>query len=149
MRNKTLLSLSLASLLVMSSPLALAETQLPENTMSMSKVLDNLKNKGIVAVKEIEFDDGVYKAKIIMNDGKSDKITFNPKTGELKASENLGGLSAMDIATKVEGLGFTRIYKMELDSDKKFEVKAVNKDGKRMKLEVDAITGKILKEKTD
>jgi uncharacterized membrane protein YkoI len=149
MRNKTLLSLSLASLLVMASPLALAESQLPENAISMSKILDNLKGKGVIAIKEIEYDDGVYKAKIITNDGKSDKITFNPKTGELKASENLGGLSAMDIAIKVEGQGYTNIYKMELDSDKKYEVKAVNKDGKRTKLEVDAISGKILKEKTD
>lgn len=149
MRNKTLTYLTFASLLLIGAPSAMADTQLPNNSMSMSQILDNLKGKGVMVVKEIEFDDGVYKAKVVNNDGKWDKITFNPKTGELKASEKLGGLTALDIAVKVEGQGYNNIYKMDLDSDKKYEIKALNKDGKRTKLEVDAATGKILKEKSD
>lgn len=151
MKFNTCISVGLASLLALSSPMLFAETKLPEDNMPMSKVLNKLKENGFVIIKEIEFDDGVYKAKTVSAHGKDDKISFNPKTGELKggSDKNPNTLSTLDIAVKLEGQGFTKIYKMDMESDGKFEIKALNKDGKRTKLEVDGKTGNILKQKED
>ena len=149
MKTTALISLGFASLIAAGTVFAFGENKLPDNSMSMTKVLGDLKSKGVSLVQEIEFDNGVYKAKVVNNEGKSYKITFNPQTGELKGADNLGGLSAMDVAEKIQGQGYTNIYEMDLNSDKKYEAKALNKDGKRTKLEIDAVSGRVLKEKSD
>lgn len=51
-----------------------------------------------------------------------------------------------DIASRLEGQGF-QIQEMERKRDR-FEVKAMNAEGQRIKLEVDATTGAILRQET-
>lgn len=150
MKLKTCMTVGFASLLALSSPLLFAESKLPEDNMPMSKVLNKLKDNGFLIIKEIEFDDGVYKAKTVSAQGKDDKISFDPKTGELKSSDkHPGALSTLDIAVKLEGQGFTKIYKMDMESGDKFQIKALDKNGKRTKLEVDGKTGNIIKQDED
>lgn len=131
------------------APVLLAADQKSENAMQTSKVLQTLKSKGFNIVSKIESKtDGEYEVKVINGEGRSGKITFNAHTGKIeKAKENQPGLTALDVAKKVEEAGYVNISKIDTKwLEDKYNVTAFDKDGKKVDLEVDALSGKITKD---
>jgi hypothetical protein len=142
MNKSTLLAACVGAMMMIGAPLAMAKDDMT-NMMPMSKALNGLKTKGFDVVKKIEFDDGMYEAKIMNALGKEIKVKMNAKTGEIeKPKEGLVWLSALDVAKKVEDAGYHSISKIDTEG-KEYEVKALNKDGKEAKLKVNAQTGEI------
>ena len=144
MKKQAIIAVCLISMIGLSSSLVAKEQ---EEAMKTSAVLESLQSKGFNIVKEIEWKNGSFTAKVINAEGKEATIKFNPKTGDIvKAKQNQAGLSALEIAKKVEEAGYTHITKINSEMfHNKYVVKASDQRGKNVKLEVDALTGKILK----
>ncbi len=141
MNKTTLLAACVGAMMAFGTPLMAKEDI--SNMMPMSKALNGLKTKGFDVVKKIEFDDGMYEAKIMTALGKEIKVKMNAKTGEIeKPKDGLVWLSALDVAKKVEDAGYHSISKIDTEG-KDYEVRALNKDGKQAKLKVNAQTGEI------
>ncbi len=142
MIKSTLLAVCMGAAML-SAPVVMAKDEPTKDMMPMSKVLNGLQTKGFDVVKKIEFDDGVYEAKILNAVGKEMKLKMNAKTGEIeKPKEGLVWLTALDVAKKVEDAGYKNISKIDAEG-KEYEVKAFNKEGKETKLKVNAETGEI------
>lgn len=142
MIKSTLLAVCMGAAMF-SAPVVMAKDEVTKDMMPMSKVLNGLQTKGFDVVKKIEFDDGMYEAKILNAVGKEMKLKMNAKTGEIeKPKEGLVWLTALDIAKKVEDAGYNNISKIDAEG-KEYEVKAFNKEGKETKLKVNAETGEI------
>jgi uncharacterized membrane protein YkoI len=145
MKKQTLLSLLGSSLLVFATPIALADSA-PSNAMPMSGVLEKLQAQGYNVVKEVEFEDGSYEVKAMNTQGRMEKFNVNPQTGEIvnPPKDNKNSISALEAVKKVEAEGYHGIYKVETEG-RKYEVKALDKDGKKVELKVDGSSGKITK----
>ncbi|MCS5712206.1 PepSY domain-containing protein [Candidatus Berkiella aquae] len=143
MSRSTLIAVCMGALMTMSASSVFAKEAITSDMMPMSKALNSLQTKGFNVVKKIEFEDGVYEAKILNAVGKEIKVKMNAKTGEIeKPKEGLALLSALEIAKKVEDAGYRNISKIDTEG-KEYEVKALSKEGKETKLLVNAQSGEI------
>ncbi|HRE31283.1 MAG TPA: PepSY domain-containing protein [Candidatus Berkiella sp.] len=143
MSRSTLIAVCMGALMTMGTSGVFAKEAITSDMMPMSKALNSLQTKGFNVVKKIEFDDGVYEAKILNAVGKEIKVKMNAKTGEIeKPKEGLALLTALEIAKKVEDAGYRNISKIDTEG-KEYEVKALNKEGKEAKLLVNAQSGEI------
>ena len=124
------------SLMALASTAILAD-DMPAKSMDMVNILTNLKDQGYVAVHEIKFDDNVYKAEVINSAGNEVKVKIDAQTGKViepKDKENT--MSMLDSVKKAEAAGFKNIYAVESEDDG-FKMKAVDKDGKKVKIHFD------------
>jgi len=148
MKNATLISICLGSVLAFTAPLTLAEDA-KSQPGQMVKVLDNLKEKGYIIIKKIGFDKekGNYKAKVVNAQGKNIEIQINPESGEMiKPKGEMEGMTAIEIAKKVQDGGYTNIDEIntEILGDH-YDVKIVDDKGNKLSLKVDAKSGNITK----
>ncbi|MDF3054263.1 MAG: hypothetical protein K0Q74_170 [Gammaproteobacteria bacterium] len=146
MKKQTIISIVGGCLLAFSTQIALAE-DIPVSSAQMSSILQSLQAKGYNNVKKIKFTDGKYEARAVNAQGKIEKLDINAQTGAIldgkKPAKKM--ITALEVATKVEAAGYRSIYKLEADSGK-YEVRALDKDGKKVELEIDATTGEIKKD---
>lgn len=62
---------------------ALADRGPPEGSRPLSQIIAQIEKRGDVAyIKEVEFDDGVYKVEYRNREGKEREIKIDPRTGE-------------------------------------------------------------------
>lgn len=116
----------------------------PEKSMPMTSIIGKLEAKGFVDVYEVEYDDKVYHVKARNAQGKDVEATVDPISGKITPTKVAPSskITLMDAVKKVEQAGYHNIYKIER-SDDKYEMSALDKDGKKVSLEVDGKTGKI------
>jgi hypothetical protein len=111
----------------------------------ISTIITKLQSKGYNIIRKIKFEDGAYEADVINAQGNEVTVKINPLTGDFFGStENLARLSMLAAVKVVEAAGYKNIYKVKSDDDK-YEVKALDKNGKEVGLEVNAISGEISK----
>ncbi len=148
MKTITLVSLFLGAGLAFASPLALAGDMKSEPGQ-MVKVLNDLKSKGYMIVKKVEFDDsnGDFKADVVNAEGKNLEITVNPKTGKMvKPKDDITGWTAFEIAKKVQNAGYKNMYEINTEMlGHEYKVKALDEKGEKITIKVDVETGKITK----
>ena len=144
--KKTILSTLGGLFLILSAPIALAD-DIPSNALPISKILQDLHAKGYTLIKKVEFEHGTYEVKAIGPNGNKMKLQVNPQTGEItnNKSNNAKMMSMLDAVKKVESAGYHNIYKIKQE-DNKYEVKALDKNGKKVELKINADTGEIKKE---
>lgn len=140
-----MLALAIGFLLTTLTPLALAEDSVPLNAMPLSHALQNLSDKGYAIVRQVEYKDGIYKVEVINVQGKQVDVRINAQTGRpFKLPEN-NTLTLLEAVKKVESSGYSHLYKVESE-DGKYEIKALDAKGNKIKLEVDAMNGKVSKD---
>lgn len=148
MKTNSLMSLCLSVFLAFSAPLSFAE-KMQTKPGEMFKVLTDLKSKGYIIVKKIEFDDsnGVFIAKVVNGEGKNLELQVNPQTGQMaKPKNDITGWTAMEIAKKVQDAGYNNIYEINTEIfGNEFKVKVLNDKGEKVSIKVDAKTGSITK----
>ena len=148
MKSSTLISICLGSLLAFTSPLTLAEAS-KSQPGQMVKVLDDLKDKGYVIVKKIDFDNdkGMYKAKVVNAQGKNIEIQINAQSGEMvKPKDDIEGLTAIEIAKKVQDAGYSNIYEINTEMlGNHYDVKVLDDKGNKLSLKVDPKSGNVVK----
>jgi len=148
MKKQFLISLLAGCALSLAAPGVLANN-LPANAVSMATVLQNLQAAGYVAIQEVKFDDGVYKAEVINPQGIEVKVSLDAQTGKVVEPASMPKMiSISDAVKKVEAAGYTSISKVEADKGK-YEVKALDKEGKKARLDVNAMNGEITKKMFD
>jgi hypothetical protein len=129
---------------IVTKPATVSERTTHHTPIAVSKVLENLAAKGYVGLRELELDDGVYKADVVTSQGEVMDIKINMMTGEPVGSK--GGakhLSIVEVAKKVEEAGY-RIIKIKADGET-YKVKALDVEGKKAALKVNAVSGEISK----
>lgn len=122
-------------------------TDYPAKSLPMTTILSNLESQGYTA-KEIKFKDNLFKVEATDKQGKEVDIEVNPETGALNNKDKESAamtLTMQDAVKKVEAAGYHTIYYIEADDDK-YEVKALDKDGKKVSLDVNGKTGEISKD---
>ncbi|HVV67775.1 MAG TPA: PepSY domain-containing protein [Gammaproteobacteria bacterium] len=120
--------------------------EMPANAMPLSKILENLQSKGYTVFREIEFQNGLYVTKAFNSQGENLKIRINPQTGEIvEPKAKATTLSLLDIAKKLENAGYHGISKIGFDRGE-YEAIALDKDGKKVDLDIDGKTGEINKD---
>ena len=118
------------------------------NAVQISTVLEVIKTKGFPIVKEIILkDDGKFDVKVINAEGGSGNFVFDPKDNEIvNAKQNKPGITALDAAKKVEAAGFYNITEIKTQwMDDKYTVKTIDSEGNSVTVEVDALTGAVMK----
>lgn len=117
----------------------------PENAAAMSTVLQSLQSAGYPLVEKVDFDRDSYKAEAITIQGQKVEVLLNLQGTIVKPKKiNSVKLSMLDAAKAVEAAGYKSISEIEIEHEY-YEVKAINNEGKKTELKVDAMTGKISK----
>lgn len=122
---------------------AAANTKMPE--VSMVVLLQNLKNSGYVLVKEVELDGNTYK--VVARNSAGDKVKFkvDAQTGTIPAdvaAKPEKRLTMLEAVAKIKDSGYTYIQKVEFE-DGKYNVKAFDKDGKKIEFHINPMNGNI------
>lgn len=115
----------------------------------MLKVLNDLKGKGFIIIKKIEFNslNGAFEATVVNQEGKNLSLQINPQSGEITrpASEAIG-LTALEIAKKLNSAGYSNIVEINTDIfENGYSAKVIDNAGHKLKLNINAKTGEILK----
>ncbi len=148
MKQSLIMTLILSSFITFTSQSLLADAPTTQPGQ-MIAVLEELKSKGFVIIKKIDFDvtNGTYAAKVLNAQGKNIDIQVNPQTGEVtKTANEILGLSTLEVAMKVKEAGFPNIYEITTELfGNQYIVKTIDDHGHKVTMNVDFKTGKILK----
>lgn len=103
---------------------------------------------------KLERDNDKYEIKATHADGRLVKIDVDPVTGtvlktEVKRDKDIdakptAGLTLHQAQVKVEAMGYRDIQEIEREGDK-FEVRATDRDGQLVELDIAPLTGEVLK----
>jgi hypothetical protein len=146
--KKQLLSVIALGMAFTFSPMVWADNTAPQpkDRLPMSKILQNLERDGYSIITKIELEGEAFKARVFDARGKEHRVEVEPKSGKINHSKaQPTRLTLGEAVKKVEEAGYQNIYKVKAD-DNEYEMKAFDKDNKRVSLDVDAATGKINKE---
>ena len=146
MNKQIIISVFGGVLLACTSHTVLAD-DIPTTLLPMSTILQDLQSKGYDNIRKIKFEHDVYEVEAISKQGTKIKLSVNPQTGKIANSPMMqkNSLSMRSIVQKVEAAGYHSIYKVKSE-DNKYEIKALDKNNKKVELNVDAQTGEIKKE---
>lgn len=119
--------------------------EIPSRTLPMSEILKILQTRGYSVIREVEFDDGLYEVEAFDEKGIQLIIRMNPNTGDF-INTNLKTkkypISMLEAAQRIEGAGYHTIFKIEAHGSQ-YEAKALGTEDKKIKLRIDANSGKI------
>jgi len=126
---------------------AFAEDPVPANAMPITKIITMLQDQGFCGVNEVEYDDGVYKAKVFAKTGHEYELKINPQTGKMINKPVMATSSMLDAIKGATQAGFTNISEIEAD-DSGYKIKAY-KGQQKYKIRVNGQTGKVMSMKED
>lgn len=115
--------------------------------MSMMDVLTKLDAAGYHSVKEVDLgSNGTYKVETIDAKGEKVEFTVDPAKPVIAAQpQGTKILTATEVAKKVMDAGYMNITKIKFKGDS-YSVKAHDKQGKNVELDVNLVTGEITKD---
>ncbi len=114
--------------------------------VQMTKMIRGLENNGYIVIRDIKFDNGVYKVDAINAQGKDVEAKVNPTTGMVtQSADGKVRITTFDAAQKVENAGYKSIYSIEASGDN-YKVKAIQSNGDKISLTVDGANGNIRKD---
>ncbi len=146
--NRILAALAVFSPLLISLSIANAGETPPLGTKPLYTILKSVEDQKLGSISEAEFDDGLWEVKV--GDAETcQKIYIDPRTGEEKRRrrtetdelppKNSLPISAVIQSVEARGLGIVT----EFDYDNGFWAVDLRKDGRKIKLIVDPMTGEI------
>jgi len=144
--KKLLIASSVALALV--SPFAVAavaetSTSTPLTMLEVSKKLDQAGYKNI---RDIEFEEGVFKVKAMDAQGKKVEFKVNAVNGTIPpVAKSVVYLTMAQVIEKTQAAGYKTIKEVEFEHNH-YKVKAIDSHGDKVKLKVDATTGVISKD---
>lgn len=143
MKKRILFSIYGGIIFALATQTALAD-DIPSRTLPMSEILKIVQTRGYSAIREVEFDDGLYEVEALDEKGNQIIVRINPHTGDFINTQKPKKypVSILEAAQKIEDAGYHHIYKIETHGSQ-YEVNALDKKGKKVKLRLDASTGKI------
>ena len=127
------------------------EDYTPAPKTAMVQVLQNLQTAGYFAIKEIEYEDGIYKVTGLSDKGKKVKAIISP-SGEIpsslpfsKVAPTQPPVTMLQAIQKVVASGCSDIREIKIKSNY-YKISGFDSKGKEIEFKVDKTTGKVSKE---
>ena len=117
---------------------AWADDDAPKHSVAMTTVLQTLQDEGYVLLKGVEYDDGVFEAEGINDEGQLVKARIDPHTGKIitpdhSRMENTEAL--VEVVKKVNQAGYRPVYSIEREPEG-YEVHARDDNNNTVELKV-------------
>ena len=119
-----------------------------QGTMTKAQVQVAIEAEGYTRVRDVEFDDGIWKADADSADGRDVDLEFDAATGTVYPDTAVSSLSEADIRARLDAAGYTRVRDVEFD-DGVWKAEADNAAGQEMELRLDPADGRVIAEKRD
>ena len=112
----------------------------------LSTILHTLKTQGYTAVQKVTLTNSEYQITALDSDGNQVNMRINCHNGDMIALNKADSHIAMlDVVEKIAAIGYTSITFIEL-KDNHYNITAVDPNGKKAKLKVNATSGQVSKE---
>jgi Peptidase propeptide and YPEB domain. len=118
---------------------AMAEQQ----AMTEPQVQSELTAQGYTKIHELKFKDGMWRTEARSADGDKVDLRIDAKTGQVYPDKQVSKLSKQDVRAALESQGYTHVHDVDFD-DGIWKAKARNPSGNKVKLRIDADTGKVI-----
>lgn len=134
-----LVTASAALILAIAGSAAVAQQQ----AMTENDVRTQLQNDGYKNVHDLKFTDGMWRAKAEGGDGTNVTVKVDPKTGKAFPDKKVARLSEDDVKAALSSQGYTDVHDVDMD-DGVWHAKARNPAGKKVEVQVDPDSGKVI-----
>lgn len=133
-----LVTASAALVLALGGSVAMAQQSMTEND-----VRTQLQQQGYNDVHDLKFSDGMWHAKAKGGDGSRVKVNVDPKTGKAFPDKKVARLGKQDVKAALSSQGYTDIDDVDFD-DGMWHAEAKNPAGKKVDVQVDPDSGKVV-----
>ncbi|WP_426702395.1 PepSY domain-containing protein [Rhodanobacter sp. Col0626] len=123
--------------------LSLSGIAMAQQAMTQPQVNSKLTEQGYTRIHDLKFKDGMWRAEAKSANGEKVHLRVDAKTGQVYPDEQVSKLSEQDIRASLESQGYTHVHDVDFD-DGMWKAKADNPSGNKVKLKVDAGTGKVV-----
>jgi uncharacterized membrane protein YkoI len=114
-----------------------------QQAMTEPQVQSQLTAQGYTRVHDLKFKDGMWYAEAKSANGNRVDLRIDAKTGKVYPDEQVSQLSRDDVRAALETQGYTHVHDIDFD-DGMWKAKARNPAGNRVKLKIDATSGKVI-----
>lgn len=113
------------------------------DSMTAPQVRAALEADGYTDIRDVEFDDGMWKADAKSAEGRDVDLRIDAKTGRIYPENATPTLGEADIRAKLSAAGYTNVRDVEFD-DGLWKAEADDRDGRKVDLRLDGGTGAIV-----
>ena len=138
-----LVTASAALLLALTGTATLAQQAKTEND-----VRTQLQQQGYKDVHDLKFEDGMWHAKAKGADGTRLTINVDPKTGKAFPDNKVARMGKEDVKAALATQGYTDVDDVDFD-DGMWHAEAKNRAGKKVKVQIDPDSGKVVGSDSD
>lgn len=119
------------------------QVAIAQQAMTEAQVHARLTAQGYTDVHDLKFKDGMWKAEADSADGNDLDVRIDASTGEIYPDTAVSNLSRHDVEAALSTQGYTDVHDVDFDEGI-WKAKADNPAGKKVKLRIDAHTGKVI-----
>ncbi|MGX9719603.1 PepSY domain-containing protein [Stenotrophomonas acidaminiphila] len=125
--------------------LALAGTSVAQaqDALTAPQVRAQLEAQGYTKVKDLEFEDGMWKADATSADGRDVDVRLDPRTGRVYPEKAVSQLGEADVRAQLSAAGYSGVHDVKLD-DGLWEAKGRTAEGEKVKVRLDPTTGEVI-----
>ena len=138
----TIPSLALA-LSIGALSLGVFQSALAQQALTEAQVRARLTAQGYTDVHDLKFKDGMWKAEADSADGNDLDVRVDASSGQMNPEARVSTLSKHDVEAALSTQGYTDVHDVDYD-DGIWKAKADNPAGKKVKLRIDAHSGKVI-----
>lgn len=131
------------ALLTVALTLGLSGAAMAQEAMTKPQVEARLSAQGYTRIHDLKFRNGVWMARARSGDGNRTEVRIDPKSGQIYPEELVSRLSEPDVRAALSTQGYTHVRDVDYD-DGVWHAKARNAAGKRVKLQIDPSTGRVI-----
>ena len=114
-----------------------------QQAMTEPQVQSQLTAQGYTRVHDLKFKNGMWYAEAKSANGERVDLRIDAKTGQVYPDKQVSQLSKQDVRASLQTQGYTHVHDVEFE-DGMWKAKADNPAGNRVKLRVDASTGRVI-----
>ena len=123
--------------------LGISSAAMAQQAMTEPQVQSQLTAQGYTKVHDLKFKDGMWYAEARSANGSRVDLRIDASTGQVYPDEQVSRLSKDDVRAALETQGYTHVHDVDFD-DGMWKAKARNPAGNRVKLKIDATSGKVV-----
>jgi len=123
--------------------LGISSATMAQQAITEPQVQSQLTAQGYTKVHDLKFKDGMWYAEARSANGSRVDLRIDASTGQVYPGEQVSRLSKDDVRAALETQGYTHVHDVDFD-DGMWKAKARNPAGNRVKLKIDATSGKVV-----
>lgn len=123
--------------------LGVCATAAAQQAMTEPQVQGQLTAQGYTRVHDLKFKEGMWYAEAKSANGRRVDLRIDARTGQVYPDEQVSQLSKQDVRAALETQGYTHVHDVDFKGGM-WRAKARNSSGNRVKLRIDATSGKVI-----